>query len=146
MMIKIVPDTSSLIRGFTSYLNNQRQLINLAVSNKVTLYGSSETYREFERKIHSKNFKRFLDPKMLTPQIILNNYGNLVTLIEPSDKYKDLAVVRDPNDDMFVKVALTVGSNIVVSEDKDLLSLKNYSGIRFLTAESFIQAYRNTVS
>lgn len=140
-MIKVVPDTSSLIRGFTSYINPQRQLINLAVAHKITLFGSSETYNEFARKIKIKRLKRFLEPKFLNSKLLLNNYSNLITLIEPEPNLSELSICRDPNDDIFIKVALSVGSPIIVSEDDDLLSIKRYKDVRIVNAETFIKVY-----
>jgi uncharacterized protein len=47
-------------------------------------------------------------------------------------------VCRDTNDDMVVECALLAEADFIVSGDKDLLTLKAYSGISILTARAFL--------
>ena len=47
-------------------------------------------------------------------------------------------VCRDPHDDMFLSAALAGGADAIVSEDRDLLSLKTYEGITICTAQTMI--------
>jgi putative PIN family toxin of toxin-antitoxin system len=50
-------------------------------------------------------------------------------------------VCRDPNDDMVLECALVAGATHIVSGDKDLISLKTYSGISILTAREYIEQF-----
>lgn len=52
-------------------------------------------------------------------------------------------VCRDPNDDMVLECALVAGATHIVSGDKDLISLKTYSGISILTARECIEQFGN---
>lgn len=46
---------------------------------------------------------------------------------------------RDPKDDKFLATAKACGANYLVSENTDLLDLKEYKGIKIITAEAFLQ-------
>jgi putative PIN family toxin of toxin-antitoxin system len=50
-------------------------------------------------------------------------------------------VCRDPFDDMVLECALVACATHIVSGDKDLLSLKSYSGISILTAREFLERF-----
>ncbi len=50
-------------------------------------------------------------------------------------------VVRDPHDDMFVATALAGSADYIVSEDKDLLTLKQVDGVRVVNAEAFVRLF-----
>jgi putative PIN family toxin of toxin-antitoxin system len=50
-------------------------------------------------------------------------------------------ICRDPNDDMVLECALVAGAAHIVSGDKDLLSLKIYSGISILTAREYLERF-----
>jgi len=45
---------------------------------------------------------------------------------------------RDPKDDMVLECAVAAGADVIVSGDKDLLSLGNYRRIRIMTARVFL--------
>ena len=48
------------------------------------------------------------------------------------------AVVRDPKDDIIVATAVAGGADYGVSEDNDLLDLKQVSGIPIINTQAFL--------
>ncbi len=48
-------------------------------------------------------------------------------------------VCRDPHDDKFIACALATGAQYVVTEDKDLLELDGYEGLRCASPAEFAQ-------
>jgi len=50
-----------------------------------------------------------------------------------------LRVVRDPNDDMFVELAVAANADYIISGDKDLLELGDYNGIKIMSVVSFMR-------
>ncbi len=48
-------------------------------------------------------------------------------------------VSRDPSDDKFLATARAAGATYLVSEDEDLLTLKEYEGIPIIDAGTFLQ-------
>jgi putative PIN family toxin of toxin-antitoxin system len=49
------------------------------------------------------------------------------------------SIVRDPNDDMVLATAVVSGAEYLVTEDKDLLVLDGYAGIRVCTCRRFME-------
>lgn len=49
----------------------------------------------------------------------------------------ELHVCRDPEDDKFLACALAAGADYIVTEDKDLLVLDGYGGLRIITPTAF---------
>jgi putative PIN family toxin of toxin-antitoxin system len=48
---------------------------------------------------------------------------------------------RDPKDDMVFECAVKADAEIIVSGDKDLLSVKTYHGIQVLTARQYLDRF-----
>jgi putative PIN family toxin of toxin-antitoxin system len=52
-------------------------------------------------------------------------------------------VVRDPDDDMILACALAARADYLVSRDKDLLSISEYSGTKIIAPEAFLAVLRD---
>ena len=50
-----------------------------------------------------------------------------------------LRVVDDPDDDRILECAIEAGSDFIVTNDNDLLRLKEYSGIKIVRANNFLR-------
>ncbi len=59
-------------------------------------------------------------------------------LVVPTRK---VTVCRDPDDDMFIEAALAGSAKYVVTGDKDLLTLKRFEAVRFVTPRTFLVAF-----
>lgn len=64
---------------------------------------------------------------------------DLLALAEVVEPRRTVAVSRDPKDNMFIEAAIEGGAAFVVSEDKDLLSLDGYEGLRILRCGEFME-------
>jgi putative PIN family toxin of toxin-antitoxin system len=63
--------------------------------------------------------------------------GNLVTPKKAID-----AIKEDPDDDRILECALEAGSEFIVTSDKDLLRLREFSNIRIVTVSQLLQQHR----
>lgn len=52
-------------------------------------------------------------------------------------------VSRDLKDDKFLAAAEAINAHYLISEDKDLLDLKEYKGVKIITAESFLKILKH---
>ena len=140
-MIRVVPDTNVLLKGFVSARNQERKLINLALAGKVVLYGSPDTFKEYKEKIRIDRIKAFYPNKHLSVERMENLYSSVVTLISTSTINLPERTCDDPDDEEFIRVALASGSKLVVSLDKDLLRIKQHEDVRFIKPEVFISSF-----
>lgn len=63
---------------------------------------------------------------------------NLLAQAEPVTVEDIPSISRDPKDDMFLATARAAGASCIVSEDKDLLVLGEYEGIRIVDGGTFL--------
>ena len=56
------------------------------------------------------------------------------------------SVSRDPNDDYLIAMAVAGQARLVVTEDKDLLSIGDHQGVVFVTGRSFIEYLEHLAS
>jgi len=59
-------------------------------------------------------------------------------LVRPERK---ITACRDRDDDKFIEAAVAGEAEYVVTGDKDLLSLKRFETVRFVTPHTFLQAF-----
>lgn len=140
-MIKIVLDTNVLLKGFVSARNGERKILNLALSGKVVIYGSTESFSEYKEKIQIDRIKAFYPNKHLSVERMENLYTSAISLVATNTVDLGGQISDDPDDDEFIKIAVASGSKIVISNDKDLLRLKAHNDIRFMKPEKFLDAY-----
>ncbi len=57
-------------------------------------------------------------------------------VVEPDER---LTVCRDPKDDKFFECAVAGGAGYIVSEDRDVLDVGEYRGVKAVSAEDFIE-------
>lgn len=139
-MIKVVPDANIILSSMLSSQGAPRALINLALAKKIVMYGSAETYAEFQRKIHMPKFKKYLDRQIFTPEKLEIDYRTFINIVEPGEELTHLKVVEaDPDDDMYFRVAKACGARIIVTGDKAVLDIKKYDGIVVTTVGRFVE-------
>lgn len=142
--MKIIPDTNVLIWGFLGNINPESKIISLAHHGSISLHGSPKTYDEFRRKINMDKFDMYFNNRLLSREKVLSEYRSLISIQEPEKSTLKVEVVKeDPTDDEFFRVALSVGSKIVVSNDKKhILKVGKYNAVRTLNAADFEQIFR----
>lgn len=58
-------------------------------------------------------------------------------LVEPTQTVR---IVDDPDDDRIIECALEAGSDFIITNDKALLRLREYAGIRIVKTSEFLEA------
>ncbi len=138
-MIKLVPDTNVLVKGFISAINIDRQIINLAMAGQVCLYGSEASYSEYRSTIRKDKIKALYNSKHLSVERMENLYSSTITqtLINDPAIVPD-HICSDQDDIEFIRIAIASGSRIIVSEDKHLTKIQEYNKIKIVRPERFI--------
>ena len=97
------------------------------------LVHSSATFNEFVETFTRPKFDKYVSTKARLDAISLLERSS--QLVEVSIKVNDC---RDPKDNKFLELALTVKSNCIITGDKDLLVLHPFQGIPVLSAAVFL--------
>lgn len=142
MIIKVVTDTNVLLRGMFGYKSIERKVLGLSLTKKIFIYGSHETYEEFCQKVRMPRLQKYWVKKNFSPDKIILDYKTLINMHEPIGEAKTIQIpIRDPKDEIFIRVAMSVGARIIISEDRDLLDVKEFGNIKIVNTENFMKAY-----
>ena len=108
----------------------------------------SELYDRYELVLSPAIIQEILEV-LQRPEIVSKARGlermrwegvlHLLAAAEVVEPRRTVAVSRDPKDNMFIEAAIEGAAAFVVSEDKDLLALDGYEGLRILRCEEFAE-------
>lgn len=89
-------------------------------------------YKEIQDKIRDKN----LEMKFTVEKI-----ASISTIVEPHQMFK--LIKDDPDDDKFLDCAFEGKVNFIISQNKHLLKLKEFEGIKILTPRKFLKILKS---
>ncbi len=81
-------------------------------------------------------FAQQLAARQITLETLTEQYRAAAEIVEPAEV--PTGVVRNPKDEIVLACAVGGQADVIVSSDKDLLTLVSYKGIAILTTEQFL--------
>lgn len=140
--LKVVLDTTVLISAFLSPKGVAAQTLD-RVATDCILVLSDDILAELSRKLLTKKKIRkayqYEDGKVRVYLDYLSSLaGAFVHEVLPIS-----GVVRDPEDDMIIACAATVVADLIITRDKDLLSLGAYGRTQIITPREFLDEIDN---
>ncbi len=131
--MKIVIDTNIYISAIF-WGGKPREVIDMGRLEKILIFTSSAIENELAEKL-SKKFK-------LNEDEINNILIDFSTFSIPTEVSLHIeAVPDDPEDNKFIECALICHADYIVSGDRHLLNLKEYAGIKIITASEFLSIF-----
>lgn len=132
--MKVVLDTNIFISGI-HWKGSSEKIIRLWYSDKFILVSSIAIIDELVRVL--KEFKKPLSIEKI------NQWEDLILekaiIVLPTRK---LNVVKDDSDDnKFIETALEGKAQFIVSQDNDLLRIKQYENIKIINPEEFLTLF-----
>lgn len=132
-MMKVVLDTNVFISGIFWEGNFCAQIINLWRERKITLVSSIETVEELVKTL--RGFK------IQMGEIMIESWRDLIIknsiMVEPTEKFE---IIKEcPADDKFLEAAVAGKVEYILSQDKHLLKLKEFRGIKIVKPEEFLR-------
>lgn len=130
--MRVVLDTNVFVSGIFWSGNYCSQLIDKWKNKEIDLISSLGTVGELVETL--RNFK------ISMPESMIEEWKNLILnksiLIQSSSK---IDVIReDPEDNKFLETAVDGKADFIVSQDKHLLNLKEYQGIKIIKPEEAV--------
>ena len=130
--MRVVLDTNVFISGI-HWTGASEKVLRAWMNEKFELVSSLPIIDELVMILMS--FKIPLEPEDISwwESLILEKY----VIVIPTEK---INVVSDPDDNKFVEAAMEGKADYIVSQDKHLLILKGYCGIKVLHPDEFLKS------
>ncbi len=130
----IVIDTNVLISGFLKPDSTPKKALLKALHQGVLLE-SQQTYHELSTRISRSKFDKYTTDELRADYLRL--LANNCVWIEPTETITDC--IDDPDDNIFLELAVSGQASCIVSGDKHLLNMNPYRGIPILTSGQFLE-------
>lgn len=132
--MKIVVDTNVFISAFLKTSSVPALAVQLVCREHAVLK-STDTEQEIRRVISRPHLQRYIDSSAHAW------LDSVLAMAESVEVKKRITVCRDPMDDKFLELAVNGGADLVISGDKDLISMTSFEGIPIITPAIFIKAF-----
>lgn len=131
--MRVVLDTNVFISGIFWEGNFSSRIIDLWRNQKLNLVSSLPLIEELVKTL--KTFKIQMPEEMIEDweKRIIEN----AIIVEPTEKVG--VVTEDPDDNKFLETAIAGDAKVIISQDKHLLKLKEYNGIKIIKPEDFLK-------
>jgi|SRR3989338_8479901 len=132
-MIRAVIDTNTLISALGWKEGNPRKVLELCILGKCRLMESLDLIKEFVSVIsrHKFNFIAVEEKNQFLVFLL-----QISSLVKPKEKIN--AVKEDSKDNIVLECAVEAKADYIVSGDQHLLKLKEFKGIKIVTAKEFL--------
>jgi len=135
---KVVLDTNVLISSLLKPEGNARDIYRLALRGEIELYTSVDLINELSRVLEYPKFGF----EKLQKEVFLKNLTR-VAIILANPKLKINVIKEDPPDNKFLECAVEAKADYLISGDnKHLLPLKNFQGIKIINPGEFLRLYQ----
>jgi putative PIN family toxin of toxin-antitoxin system len=130
---RVVIDTNVFLSGLFSATSAPARAVERAVCEHQVL-ASKATLRELAAKLLSPKFDRYVARERR--MALLDRLAPNLVMVEIVQRIR---ACRDPKDDSFLELAVNGSANLVVTGDRDLLSLHPFRGIDILSPSAYLE-------
>ncbi len=136
--MRITVDTNILVSA-SFWLGAPKEIIKLVEDRRVELVLSTSILDEFERILGQDRFQLKFHGTKDTTQEIIRKLVNISKIVVTTGEVK--IVKADPDDDKVVECGVKGKVDYIISGDKHLLELKEYQGIKIVTASQLLRKF-----
>lgn len=136
---KVVIDTNVFVSA-TFWAGYPSKVLELIEAGELDLLMSNDVIMEFTEVLACQEIQEKVKDKKLEMRWTLNDIMLMSQSVEP---YRRIKIVQDPDDDKIVECAVAGKADFIISQDKHLLRVIGFEGIRIVTPEDFLKHSRN---
>jgi len=134
--MEVTVDTNILISS-TFWEGDSFKIIRKVENKEVVLILSKEIIKEFFGVLKYEEIQDKIKDKNLEMKMTVDKLISMSFIIEPQE---GLNIVRDdPDDNKILECAIEGDVNYIVSQDKHLLKLKEFRGIKIVNPKEFLE-------
>ncbi len=137
---RLVVDTNIVVSGLITSGTPPTKVLDAVHTKKITLLISDEVVSEYLRVLeypHIRKYKKITDEAISHLTALFINETERVEILTP------ITASPDPDDDKFLSLAVEGQADFIITGDKaDLLSLKEISGIKIITAREAVEKFK----
>jgi putative PIN family toxin of toxin-antitoxin system len=130
--VRVVLDTNAIVSALL-FSGISSELVSLWQKGLITLLLSREILDEYLRVF---SYRKFELTEEEIKELIQEEILPYAEVVKPKRRLR--VVQRDPSDDKFIECAVAGKARVIISGDKDLLSLGRYRQIRILSPAKFL--------
>jgi putative PIN family toxin of toxin-antitoxin system len=134
--MRLVLDTNVVVSGLL-WEGKPARLLDAAQTGEVEIFTSRALLAELTRILRRAKFARAIASSGVSLDDFVLGYAELATLVTPAPIPP--TVLDDPDDDRVLACAIAGTAELIVSGDRDLLSLQTFRGIRIVTPAEAVQ-------
>ena len=130
-----------MLKNTTAFSYSLSSKILEKVENKeIELILSKEIIKEFMEVLEYEEIQQKIKNKNLEMRRTVEKIVSISTIVEPQQK---LDVVKDDaKDNKIIECAVEGNAEYIISQDKHLLNLREYKGIKILSPEDFLNIFK----
>jgi uncharacterized protein len=132
--MRVVVDTNIFVSSF--FGGNPRRIIDLWKNGSIILCLTRPIVEEYIEVLQRLGLKQEKELQELL-DLFAKGFNSVFSAKTPVLK----VVAADPDDDKFIECAVALKARSIVSGDKELLSVKDYMGIKVLNAKAFLEMF-----
>jgi putative PIN family toxin of toxin-antitoxin system len=126
----VVVDTNIFISA-TFWEGQPYAVVKKALNQEIVVFISQDIINEIKRVL-------VRDFSLSTKEInkIIDSFILFTHLVKPKEKIN--VVIEDPSDNRIIECAITCNAKHIITQDKHLLKLKEFKGIKIITPKDFL--------
>ena len=132
--LKVVIDTNTIISAPFSEDGNPAKIFELLLLEKILNFTSDDIIAEIKGVFARSRILKYISAEKIN--FIIENYLKFSVKVNPQIKLS--IITDDPDDNIVLECAENAKVDFVISGDKHLKDLKEYKGIRILSAAKFL--------
>ena len=135
MTLQVVVDTNLIVSAFL-WGGSPGKLIGELLTRGIPMLTTQAMIDELDATLRKPKFDSRFQAKGVTPDELMDEYRQMTQLVTPAEIPDDS--VRDPKDQIILAAAVGGSASHLISGDKDLTTLRQYSDVMVLTVSQFL--------